>query len=300
MRAKRSVLTASTSVLRAVFGLGVFDGLEVRQVGQRPDAGPVTSKRSEWWLRHGHDLHIADTERLLRCRFRAVRSPARRGICPARRHSRNPCARRRGYGCGPDMDLVDGRRVIDEIESTHVVQTADMVLCARGSAEWRREADARTEHLAKRKSGPASMTIRTPHASTMAEVRRRLSRLSADVQTLQRQPMTGTPCEVPVPRKVSFMQAKIVKIGRLRTGTPEDLPAVHRLGRCKVRGCRQGNTPPSRRLPAKPRRPGKAPGTFRQKVPKGPARPAYPETPGNPALTRSPENPGTLQLRETQ
>lgn len=26
------------------------------------------------------------------------------------------------------MDLVDGRRVIDEIESPHVVQTADMVL----------------------------------------------------------------------------------------------------------------------------------------------------------------------------
>lgn len=31
------------------FGLGVFDGLEVRQVGQRPMRKPVTSKRSEWW-----------------------------------------------------------------------------------------------------------------------------------------------------------------------------------------------------------------------------------------------------------
>ncbi len=53
------------------------------------------------------------------------------------------------------------------------------------------------------------MTRRTPCVSTMAEVRRRLSRRSAEVHTLQRHPITGTPCEVPVPKKVSFIPTKL-------------------------------------------------------------------------------------------
>ena len=36
----------------------------------------------------------------------------------------------------------------------------------------------------------------------MADVRKRLSRGSLDVQTLQLQPITGMPCDVPVPRNV--------------------------------------------------------------------------------------------------
>ena len=59
------------------------------------------------------------------------------------------------------------------------------------------------------------MTSRTPdRVSTMAEVRRRWSRRSGEVQTRQRQPMTGTPCEVPVPKKVSFMTAKVHIFGQ--------------------------------------------------------------------------------------
>ena len=46
------------------FGLGVLDGLEVRQVGQRPDAEARDLEAFGMVARHGHDLHIADTERL--------------------------------------------------------------------------------------------------------------------------------------------------------------------------------------------------------------------------------------------
>lgn len=123
------------------------------------------------------------------------------------------------------------------------------------------------------------MTIRTPHASTMAEVRRRLSRLSAEVQTLQRHPMTGTPCEVPVPRKVSFMQAKIVKIGRLRTGTPKNLPQCTGSAAAKSGAVARANTP-------KPQAACKTGEDNRGRLPersgkyrKGPAHP--PGVPGN-------------------
>ncbi len=75
------------------------------------------------------------------------------------------------------------------------------------------------------------MTMRTSPASTMAEVRRRSSRRSDEVQTRQRHPMTGTPCEVPVPRKVSFMQTKIVKIWRLRTRAGKILRTDFRIRR---------------------------------------------------------------------
>ena len=43
--------------------------------------------------------------------------------------------------------------------------------------------------------------------SSSTEERSRLLRGSSEVQTLQGQPMTGTPREVPVPRKVTRISA---------------------------------------------------------------------------------------------
>src|ERR1700744_1251787 len=48
------------------------------------------------------------------------------------------------------------------------------------------------------------MTITLPLSSRSSDVRKRLSRASAEVQTSQLQAITGTPCEVPVPKKVIF------------------------------------------------------------------------------------------------
>ena len=64
----------------------------------------------------------------------------------------------------------------------------------------------------QRKSGPASIASRVRPVSISAEVRSRLSRGSVERHTGQRQPMTGTPCEVPVPKNVSFIRTKIAKI----------------------------------------------------------------------------------------
>lgn len=55
-----------------------------------------------------------------------------------------------------------------------------------------------------RKSGPLSITILACGVSIHAEVRRRLSRSSAEVHTVQSHAIIGTPCEVPVPRNVTF------------------------------------------------------------------------------------------------
>ena len=46
------------------------------------------------------------------------------------------------------------------------------------------------------------MTMRVVAVSNKAEVRKRLSRGSLLLQTAQLQPNTGTPLDVPVPRKV--------------------------------------------------------------------------------------------------
>src|SRR3569833_1161144 len=51
------------------------------------------------------------------------------------------------------------------------------------------------------KSGPESTTITFPLLSIKKEVRNRLSRGSSEVQTSQLQAITGTACEVPVPKK---------------------------------------------------------------------------------------------------
>lgn len=48
------------------------------------------------------------------------------------------------------------------------------------------------------------MTSRFPSTSTITDTRRRLSLKSSEVQTEQGQPITGTPCDVPVPKNVIF------------------------------------------------------------------------------------------------
>jgi len=59
----------------------------------------------------------------------------------------------------------------------------------------------------------------TPSVSSKTEVRNRLSRASSEWQVLQSHAITGTPCDVPVPRKVIFtlfyLQNKpILKLGK--------------------------------------------------------------------------------------
>src|SRR5260370_29909622 len=54
-----------------------------------------------------------------------------------------------------------------------------------------------------RSSGGVSIRSRLPLVSMSAAVRERLSRGSEDVHVEQRQPICGTPNEVPVPRKIS-------------------------------------------------------------------------------------------------
>ena len=56
-----------------------------------------------------------------------------------------------------------------------------------------------------RKSDEVSTRTVCPPCSTSTETRRRLSRASADEHVSQSQPMEGTPVDVPVPRKVSFI-----------------------------------------------------------------------------------------------
>ncbi len=66
------------------------------------------------------------------------------------------------------------------------------------------------------KSGPASMRTVSGTALMRAEDRKRWSRGSAEVQTRQSHPMTGTPCEVPVPSSVSFRKEGFKSSGRIR------------------------------------------------------------------------------------
>ena len=49
------------------------------------------------------------------------------------------------------------------------------------------------------------MSTEEPACSMMTETRNRLSRGSSEVQVSQSQAMEGTPVEVPVPKKVSFI-----------------------------------------------------------------------------------------------
>src|SRR5438477_11075786 len=59
----------------------------------------------------------------------------------------------------------------------------------------------------RRRSGVVSMRKYLPRDSIFTDCRRRLSRGSSDAQTRHGQPTTGTPVDVPVPRKVTIMSA---------------------------------------------------------------------------------------------
>src|SRR5947207_9740979 len=58
-----------------------------------------------------------------------------------------------------------------------------------------------------RKSLDVSTMTVWPACSIRTETRSRLSRESSEVQVSQSQAIEGTPVEVPVPRKVSFMES---------------------------------------------------------------------------------------------
>src|SRR5690349_7676747 len=60
----------------------------------------------------------------------------------------------------------------------------------------------------RRRSGVVSIRKCCPSFSILTDCRRRLLRGSSDVQTAQRQPTTGTPVEVPVPRNVTMMNGR--------------------------------------------------------------------------------------------
>src|SRR5437870_13060924 len=57
----------------------------------------------------------------------------------------------------------------------------------------------------RRRSGVVSIRNTFPCDSIFTDCRSRLFRASSDVQTRQAHPTTGTPVEVPVPRKVTIM-----------------------------------------------------------------------------------------------
>src|SRR5437867_3655488 len=61
----------------------------------------------------------------------------------------------------------------------------------------------------RRRSGVVSMRKNLPFASIFADCLRRLFRGSPEEQMLQLQPTTGTPVEVPVPRKVTIIEIRI-------------------------------------------------------------------------------------------
>jgi len=62
-------------------------------------------------------------------------------------------------------------------------------------------------------------TAGPPSSSMYTDGRERLSRGSVDPQTAQRQPIMGTPCDVPVPRKVIRTKVGTVRRARRCQGT---------------------------------------------------------------------------------
>jgi hypothetical protein len=59
------------------------------------------------------------------------------------------------------------------------------------------------------------MTTFFPSMVTITELRRRASRGSSELHIGQGQAMSGTPCEVPVPKKVMIMWAKLLQAKHL-------------------------------------------------------------------------------------
>src|SRR6266568_6320298 len=72
-----------------------------------------------------------------------------------------------------------------------------------------------------RKSGVVSMTTTRPSNSSMTEGRVRLSWGSGDWQTGQLQARVGTPVDVPVPRKVSFISPSVHVAARVPQSSDE-------------------------------------------------------------------------------
>ena len=75
------------------------------------------------------------------------------------------------------------------------MRTASSCFRPKRSACWRKSDDVSTR------------TVR-PACSMITETLRRLSRGSSERQVSQSQPIEGTPVEVPVPRKVSFIERR--------------------------------------------------------------------------------------------
>ena len=108
--------------------LGILDGLEVGQISQRPDAEARDQKTFGVMPRNRNDLHAFDRKGMRNIDLMQfdLRDAAvfvlREGVVEILAHALHPPR------SGVNPDLMDGRRVIDEIEGPDVVQTADMVL----------------------------------------------------------------------------------------------------------------------------------------------------------------------------
>ena len=130
------------------FDLGTFDGLEIGQVRQLAEAVARDGEAVGVVPRNGNDLQLPHPERpgdvdLMQLDFgHAAVFILREGIVEVLAHDAE------GMGCGVDVDLVHQRRVIDKVESPHVVQPADMIFVFVREEDGVEVADARTEHLA--------------------------------------------------------------------------------------------------------------------------------------------------------
>jgi len=129
------------------FDFGVRNGLEVGQVGQPADAESRHCKAFRMVSRNGEDFDTFDAERprnvdLVQFDFRnAPVLVLREGVVEILAHDIE------GAGSRIEVDAVDRRRVIDEIEGPHVVQPADMVLMFVRQQNGVDTADAGAQHL---------------------------------------------------------------------------------------------------------------------------------------------------------
>lgn len=119
---------------------------------------PVTAKRSEWCPETGRISTLTLKGRVTSISCSSISGTPvlvlREGVVEILAHDIE------GAGSRIEVDAVDRRRVIDEIEGPHVVQPADMVLMFVRQQNGVDTADAGAQHSTA-KSGPASMTMRT-------------------------------------------------------------------------------------------------------------------------------------------
>src|SRR6185503_7973635 len=95
-----------------------------------------------------------------------------------------------------------------------------------------------------RRSVPVSIRTEAPSHSRRTDGRRRLSRGSVEVQTLQRQVRTGTPVEVPVPRNVT----RTVPLGLEPGAGKDDDEVAERLAELPAVAEHRGGGDGARRL----------------------------------------------------